>query len=102
MKFDHLVKHNGVYYKPGEDVPVEGNTPSAEALAVETKTEEVSEVKVEAETKTDVAPEKEYTKTEINRMSTAELRKLASKVGIENVDEYVGSELKTMLIERLV
>lgn len=23
MKFDHVVKHNGVYYETGEDVPIE-------------------------------------------------------------------------------
>lgn len=23
MKFDHVVKHNGVYYEAGEDVPIE-------------------------------------------------------------------------------
>ena len=41
------------------------------------------------------------TKTDINRMSTSDLRDMASDQGIENADEYTGSELKKMLIERL-
>ena len=99
MKYDHLVKFNGVYYKPGEDVPVGEKNSSAESIA---KTEaKVEEPKVE-EIVEETPATKEYTKTEINRMSTAELRKLASSVGITDVDEYVGSELKVMLIDKLV
>lgn len=41
------------------------------------------------------------TKTDINRMSTSDLRDMASEQGIKNADEYTGSELKKMLIERL-
>lgn len=41
-----------------------------------------------------------YTKTEINRLSTAELRKLAKENGIYSADEITGSELKKMLIEK--
>ena len=45
-------------------------------------------------------PEIPYTKTEINRMSTADLKKLASENGIENATEINGSDLKKMLIEK--
>lgn len=45
-------------------------------------------------------PETPYTKTEINRMSTADLKKLASGNGIENATEINGSDLKKMLIEK--
>lgn len=51
-------------------------------------------------------PEKEkhsdsnqYTKTDINRMSTADLQKLAGEKGIENADSFSGAELKKMLID---
>lgn len=44
--------------------------------------------------------EEKYTKTEINRMSTVELKELAAKNGIANSDEMTGSELKKMLIEK--
>ena len=43
-----------------------------------------------------------YTKTEINRMSVAELRDLAKENGIFDADEMNGSDLKKMLIEKLV
>ena len=41
--------------------------------------------------------ETEYTKTEINRMSTADLRELAEKNGLDNL--LSGAELKKLLIE---
>ena len=40
---------------------------------------------------------KKYTKTEINRMSTAELQNLATAEGIENAFETSGNELKKIL-----
>lgn len=39
----------------------------------------------------------EYTKTEINRMSTADLKELAEKNGLDN--SLSGAELKKLLIE---
>lgn len=42
---------------------------------------------------------KQYTKTEINRMSTAELQNLAAAEGIENAFETSGNELKKILAE---
>lgn len=42
---------------------------------------------------------KQYTKTEINRMSTAELQNLAAAEGIENAFETSGNELKKILTE---
>lgn len=42
---------------------------------------------------------KKYTKTEINRMSTAELQNLAAVEGIENAFETSGNELKKILAE---
>lgn len=40
-----------------------------------------------------------YTKTDINRMSTAELKDLAKSVGFENTEEMTGADLKKNLIE---
>lgn len=42
---------------------------------------------------------KKYTKTEINRMSTAELQNLAASEGIENAFETSGNELKKILAQ---
>ena len=46
-----------------------------------------------------VNEEQQYTKTDINRMSTAELKDLAKSVGFENIEEMTGSDLKKNLIE---
>ena len=51
MKFDYKVKYKGKWYLPGEEIPEET----------------VTEVKEE------IPEETAYTKTEINRMSTADL-----------------------------
>lgn len=42
--------------------------------------------------------EKVYTKTEINRMSTADLKELAINTGVEGANSMTGAELKTYLI----
>lgn len=85
MKFSHLVKYNGQYYPAGADVPVGDNS--------------VKEV-VEKDVKSIVEKQPQYTKTEINRLSTAELKSLASKQGIDNAEEMTGADLKKVLIEK--
>lgn len=47
-----------------------------------------------------VEEDNHYTKTEINRMSTAELQELAGKEGIAGAEEITGAELKKLLIEK--
>ena len=44
--------------------------------------------------------EVKYTKTDISRMSTADLQPLAAAHGIENAKELSGAELKKLLIEK--
>lgn len=41
----------------------------------------------------------QYTKTIINRMSTAELKTLAKEQGIENAEDMTGADLKVELIK---
>lgn len=41
---------------------------------------------------------KEYTKTEIAKMSVAQLRELASELGFEDVENTSGTKLKEMLV----
>lgn len=48
-----------------------------------------------------VTGEKSYTKTEIKRMSTADLKKLAKELDIEEADTYTGADLKKLLIDKL-
>lgn len=77
MVATHSIKHNGVWYKAGEEIKDKAetdNTASANFMP--------------------------YTKTDINRMPTADLQKLASENGIKNADEINGTELKKLLIER--
>ena len=93
MKFDHRVKFKGILYEIGQDVPME------EKKAVEKANTKPQEV-VEIETTVEVVETKEfaYTKTEINRMSTADLKKLAKENGID--DGLSGAEIKKALIEK--
>ena len=85
MIFKHLVKYNGVYYPAGMDVSV-GETKPVEKKVVE-ETVAVEQPK-----------EDNLTKTDINRMSTADLKKLAKENGIE--DGLTGAEIKKALIEK--
>lgn len=78
MKFDYKVKYKGKWYLPGEEIPEET----------------VTEVKEE------ISDETAYTKTEINRMSTADLQKLAAEHGVAGAEEISGAELKKILIEK--
>lgn len=85
MKFNHRVKFNGILYEVGQDVPME---------------DKKAENKANIEQKTVVEKEVEYTKTEINRMSTADLKKLAKSKGIDKAEDMNGAELKKVLIDK--
>nr|DAK93049.1 MAG TPA: Rho termination factor, N-terminal domain [Caudoviricetes sp.] len=71
MKYPHIVVLNGKWYNAGEEVP--DNTEASF----------------------------EYSKTAINRMSTADLQSFAVEQGVENAEELTGAELKKLLIEKL-
>ena len=76
MKYPYIVGKNGVWYPAGTEVPEDNPN---------TKTENA---------------QNQYTKTEINRMSTAELQALALENGVDGSDEMTGAELKKVLIEK--
>ena len=76
MKYPYIVGKNGVWYPAGTEVPEDNPN---------TKTEN---------------GQNQYTKTEINRMSTAELPTLALENGVDGSDEMTGAELKKVLIEK--
>lgn len=78
MIFKHPVKYNGVYYPTGTDVPV-GVKPVVDKKPVEVE-------------------EEKYTKTDINRMSTADLKKLAKENGLN--ESMSGAEIKKALIDK--
>ena len=85
MKFNHRVKFNGILYEVGQNVPIEDKR---------------TENKANTEQKTVAEKEVEYTKTDINRMSTADLKKLAKSEKIENAEDMNGAELKKALIDK--
>lgn len=87
MIYPYIVNKNGIWYAAGEDVP-ENNSKE-----VEKSTSSFSE-------NTNLSAEKSYTKTEINRMSTADLQKLANEHGFDKAEEISGADLKKMLIEK--
>ena len=81
MEYPYIVNKNGVWYPAGADVPEDISTVTTDNL-------------------TEKLVHNGHTKTEINRMSTAELQELALENGIECADEMTGAELKKVLIEK--
>ena len=81
MEYPYIVNKNGVWYPAGADVP-----------------EDISPIVTD--NLTEKLVHNGHTKTEINRMSTAELQELALENGIDGADEMTGAELKKVLIEK--
>lgn len=116
MKYNHTVKYNGVWYKAGENVPNDVE----EVSEAETEAEEVAEMQnIDATSPVDDVVNEEVvnlpteevdeptkanltvTKTDVNRMLIADLKKFAKKNGIKNADAKSGAELKKELINKL-
>ena len=81
MVYKCKTKYKGKWYMPGDEVPEEKSPVSSDFMNPPKKP---------------IA----YTKTEINRMSTADLQKLATEHGIENAQATSGAELKEILIAK--
>lgn len=81
MIYPYIVNKNGVWYPAGADVPEDINPITTDRL-------------------TEKLVHNEHTKTEINRMSTAELQELALENGIDGAEQMTGAELKKVLIEK--
>ncbi len=81
MVYECKTKYKGKWYMPGEEVPDEKSQVPSDFMNT---------------------PENPitYTKTEINRMSTADLQKLATEQGMENAQATSGAELKEILIAK--
>lgn len=82
----HSVKVNGVWYRAGEEIssPVSYNVTSTD----EKKIDEI------------VEKQPQYTKTDINRLSTGELKALAKEQAIDGAEDMTGGDLKKVLIEK--
>ena len=89
MKYPYIVNKNGIWYPSGTEVPDGAET-------VEDKKEDNFAQYMNEPVE---SGEVTYTKTEINRMSTADLRKLAKDKEISGADEMTGAELKKELVK---
>lgn len=89
MVYDHMVKVNGKYYRSGEDVP------EIMDMAEDKSSLPFSDSDIEFEERPE---EKQYTKTDIQRMNKAELQELARNSGVESAEEMTGQELKDYLL----
>ena len=90
MVYKHQVKYNGKYYPAGKDVSV------GEKAVEDKKEDNFAQYKNEPVESGEVT----YTKTEINRMSTADLKALAKSKDVEDAEKMSGAELKKVLIEK--
>jgi hypothetical protein len=72
---------------------VKARVASAAPAVVEKKVEEPVEVSLNDKVKTSG-----LSKTEINRMSTAELQELAKGFGVKDAEEMSGNQIKKLLI----
>ena len=81
MIYPYIVNKNGVWYPAGADVP-----------------EDISPIVTD--NLTEKLVHNGRTKTEINRMSTAELQELALENDIDGAEQMTGAELKKVLIEK--
>lgn len=81
MIYPYIVNKNGVWYPAGADVPEDISTITTDNL-------------------TEKLVHNGHTKTEINRMSTAELQELALENDIDGAEQMTGAELKKVLIEK--
>ena len=81
MVYECKTKYKGKWYMPGEEAPEE--KPPVPSDFMNPPKNPIT-----------------YTKTEINRMSTADLQKLATEHGIENAQATSRAELKEILIAK--
>ena len=94
-KYPYIVNKDGTWYPAGAEVP-EGAISDDNKKSEESKEKDFSELIKMPEEKENES----YTKTEINRMSTADLKKLASENGIDGAEEMTGGELKKVLTDK--
>lgn len=106
MKHKYYIKHNGVLYAPGTDVP-EGKAPveNVEQPKVEeTKQSEVTENVEQPNTEENAEPPVEqpsYTRTQIQQMNSEDLRNVATELGLAFDEDSTNKELKQKIMGKL-
>ena len=94
-KYPYIVNKDGVWYPAGAEVPEDAN------LVENKKVEEVNKNDFSQFMNPPVEDNTtKYTKTEINRMSTAELKEIATNEKIIGAKNMTGTDLKKVLIEK--
>lgn len=93
MIAQNTMKINGKWFYAGQEI--EGAEDSALDFYEYTNQPETDMPYV------NVPSEKRHTKTEIYRMSTAELKEFAAQLGIENANDLTGGEIKKILVDKL-
>lgn len=89
-------------YRVGDTFPREGMKVSdkrLEELASNKNKQKKPLIELVKENVVSEEKAEQYTKTDINRMSTAELKELAAKENVVGSEEMTGGELKKILIE---
>jgi len=94
MKYPYIVNKNGIWYPAGADVP-EGADFVVDKKVIGTVKDDVVEI-----TDKEVIKENQFTKSEITRMSTADLKEVAKLNGVEDAEDMTGAKLKEVLIEK--
>ena len=77
------MKMGGKWYKAGEEIPSATNPKNDFSHHMSPPKED-----------------KAYTKTDINRMSTSDLKSLAISEGIDGAEDMSGADLKKVLIDK--
>lgn len=77
------MKIGGKWYKAGEEIPSATNPKDDFSQHMSPPKED-----------------KNYTKTDINRMSTSDLKSLAISEGIDGAEDMSGADLKKVLIDK--
>lgn len=96
MKYPYIVNRDGVWYPAGAEIPDGTNLKAEDDFSQCMNPPEECGLPFAT-----VPNEKKYTKTEINRMSTAELKTFAKEHKVDNTEDMTGAELKKVLIEKL-
>ena len=92
MKFPYLVKHDGVYYPAGADVPIEtGKGGDKPPVPVSGKVDEEKPVKTDSDSKGT-----KYTEEDLN-LPYMKLKALAKKEGFKVSNTAKADEIKEML-----
>ena len=92
------MQDNDYPYDEGDIFPRQGLSVSENRLKELSTTANRRRIQLIQLVEQEVKEEKLYTKTEINRMSISDLRRLADQNDIKNTEEITGTELKKLLI----